>query len=66
MIRLLTAIAGTPSHQSGECVSLTPDVESAWVDAGLAEFVGHREAAVVPGAAEQAMLPRAKGRRRVR
>jgi hypothetical protein len=62
MIRLLTSIAGTPQYLVGETVTLTPEIEAAWVAAGLAEPVsGHPETAMV-SPVEQAMRPRKRGR----
>lgn len=65
MIRLLTAIAGTPTFQAGDVVEMSPAIEAAWVADGLAERVGDEiEMAVTAGAPETAMRHR-KGRRRV-
>lgn len=63
MIRLLTAIAGTPTFQAGDVVAMSPAIEAAWVAEGIAERVGESiEHAVTVGATETAM--RRKGRRR--
>lgn len=65
MIRLLTAIAGTPHFDAGDVVTMSPAIEAAWVAEGIAERVGDAiEVAVTPGATETAMRQR-KGRRRV-
>jgi hypothetical protein len=64
MIRLLTSIAGNPTHQTGDILTMSPALEAAWIAHGYAERVGDEvEQAVTVGATETAMRRR-KGRGR--
>jgi hypothetical protein len=65
MIRLLTSIAGTPQHHAGDVVTLAPETEAAWIDAGLAEVVRDQIERAVIAPPENAMR-HGKGRRRAR
>jgi hypothetical protein len=65
MIRLLTSIAGTPTHHAGDVVTLAPQTEAAWVEAGLAEVVRDPIERAVVTPPENAMR-HGKGRHRAR
>jgi hypothetical protein len=65
MIRLLTSIAGAPAHHAGDIVTLSPELETAWVSHGYAERVGDQVEHAVTGAAPEIAMRQRKGRRGV-